>query len=294
MPYPLLIPSYADLVNQAALDGGSAPEIRKVIIPTPVLSPEQLAAQHIAATRDNSAPKFDGLYNLRGYIAADGLPHFIGENANDATLHHFDGKTLTTIYKPNPAVYCPFNTFMEPATLLVDAAGVEHVIRMPEKPEIPCIRDYVVAEPISDPVAAIQVNNAGTGAVFDFSAFQGPAGQMIVLCGLSQTEKIAPSHEELYFTTSNGKQQWTAPVSITDNAHAASASSGNGATVVNSYRPQFASFTTDKQGHACVLFVSNQTSSFGVNTVGVTAGGQAVQGMVTGSTGTTVVMFRRL
>jgi hypothetical protein len=183
---------------------------------------------------------------------------------------------------------------MEPAALLVDAAGIEHVIRMPEKPEIPCIRDYVVAEPISDPVAAIQVDDAGKGNVFDFSAFQGPGGHMVVLCGLSQTEKIWPNHEELYATASDGKQQWTAPITITDNAHAVSTTSGNGATVVNTYRPEFASLTFDKQGHACILFVSNQTSSFGVNARSVTSSGQSVQGMVTGSTSSAAVIFRRL
>ncbi|HZZ43292.1 MAG TPA: hypothetical protein VFE58_10165 [Tepidisphaeraceae bacterium] len=292
--YALVTPSIADLVNQATLDGGAMPAIRGVIVPDPILNEQQLRARNLPPDYAHLNPKHDGLYNLRGYIAPDGRPHFIGENVDDKSLRHFDGRTLTTIYTPNPAVYASFNTFMEPASLLVDAAGQEHVIRMPEKPEIPCIRDYLLSGTISDPVPAIQVKDAGTGTVFDFSAFQGPGGHMVVLCGLSETEKIMPKQEDLYAVASEGKQQWNAPTAITDNTHSGTSTAGNGAVTVTTYQPRFASMCFDAQGHACILFVSEESKAFGVNTVSVTAGGRAVQGMIGGSTGTSSVMFRRL
>src|SRR5205085_558827 len=88
------------------------------------------------------------------------VARFVGERREpQQALVHFDGRQLTTVYTYIP--YASGNTFNNPATLLVDADGVEHVLRTPEKAEKASVRDYSVGESLSDPVEAIAADRDG-------------------------------------------------------------------------------------------------------------------------------------
>ena len=284
--------SIANLVQQVALDGASLGQPKGLVVPEQVKSEAAWKAAGVTPRYDQLTPKADGIYNLRGYIGGAGVAHFIGERPKPQSLVYFDGKTLNTVYTYIP--YASGNTFNNPATLLVDAEGVDHVIRSPEKSETPCVRDYLVGEKLSDPTEITAVKDPGKGAIFNWQVAQGPKGKMAVMCALSQTGKINPEDVELYVSFSDGKGKWSEPQVVTNNSASQSFKANNGAAVGTTYNPRFSVLAFDKDGRPCMAMVNNARTLAGINTVGITDSGRAVTGMASFSTSATAVYFKKL
>jgi hypothetical protein len=284
--------SIANLVQQVALDGASLGQPKGLVVPERIKSEAEWKAAGIRPSYDQTGPKQDGIYNLRGYIDGTGVAHFVGERPKPQSLVHFDGKALKMVYTYIP--YASGNTFNNPATLLVDADGVDHVIRSPEKSETPCVRDYLVGEKLSDPTEIIAVKDPGKGAIFNWQVAQGPKGKIAVMCSLSQTGKVSPDDVELYVSFSDGKGKWSTPQVVTNNAASQSFKANNGVAAGTTYNPHFSVLAFDKDGHPYMAMVNNARTLSGINTVGITGSGQAVTGMASFSTSATAVYFKKL
>ena len=285
--------SIADLVQQVALDGPALGTPRGLVVPEPLKTEAQWKAQGVPyPSYEQLTPKAEGIYNLRGYVDAAGTAHFIGERPKPQSLVYFDGKALKTVYTYIP--YASGNTFNNPATLLVDASGVDHVIRSPEKAETPCVRDYLVGDKLEEPTDVVTIKDAGKGAIFNWQVAQGPKGKMAVLVSLSQTAKASPEDVELYVSYSDGKGKWTEPQVITNNVAAQKFTSSAIGSQYTTYNPRFSALIWDANGRPCVIMVNNAYTNTGLNTVGVTSSGRAVTGSSGFSTSEPSVYFKKL
>jgi hypothetical protein len=301
---------YADLVQDAALDGANAGQAKALIAPQPLPTKEQIDAAHAAhkdISYEDQRPKRDGFLNLRGYIDAGGIVHFIAEDPGltkgpngqptGKRIVLWDGKALLPVYEYER--FQTYNNFNDPPALLVDGKGAEHVIRAPEKSEKASVRDYTVQGGAwGDPVDVASPKNA-KGTILHWQAMQLPAGKMAVTVSLSEKGGWAPDDAELMFATSDGAGKWTAPQRITDNAGQQSfmhkeTGGGNAVSTSNTFRPRFASVVMGKDGHPCLLMVNVQNTILGITNAGITSSGRAVSALSTGSTDSPMVFFVKL
>lgn len=286
--------SAAGLVQQASLDGDNLGPIKQLIVPPAWQSEEQLKAAGQQPTYEAMHPDQGGIINLRGVVDSAGVAHFIGEpQGKPHRIIHYNGRQVSTVY-----TYPDFvseNIFNNPPTLLVDAAGVEHVIRRPEKAEKACLRDYSVGDKLSDPIDAIAVNDA-KGRIYNFQAWQLPGGRMAITADLSQKGGYTSDDQELYVTFSDGQGKWTPPLCLTDNQYrqnffAKSTGGDNNIAEAKTYRPDFASVAADKDGHPLVLMVNVEHAVVGISQGALAGSGSAVQVNTGFSTDSPMVFF---
>ena len=280
-------PDGAEMVQQARLDGAN-PGVAKVLIRSKIM-PSSAEQQARAATGtpvpyEDTQLKKIGIWNLRGYVDADGRAHFVGERdsqpgATQAThatgIVHWDGQKLDVLYayKSTPTLsYCL------PPMLMLDEKGREHLILIPEMAETTCVRDYTLSTDGGkvtlgdDPVTVIATKDA-SGALGGFQAAQGPGGRMMVI---STRKNGVIDDLELYLSIYDGGK-WMAPLLITDNAYRKTffhreSGGGNSVERASSYFPQFAAAALDRNGHPVILMTNVEHHILGVNNPGSVGG----------------------
>ncbi len=297
-------PNYANQLNQSVLDGATV-TTKVLIAPKPIpTQAEQDAARAKGASMsyDDTAPKREGLWDLRGFIDATGAPHFVAErypfprdqagNSGDPPLMYYDGKVLKQIGEANHT-----NNFNNPVTLLVDAHGKEHVIRMPVHSEKECVRDYPIDGGVLGEPTDVVAPDKAPGKVSDWQATQLPDGKMAVTVALSQKGGWAPDDVDLYVSTSTGDGKWSTPLNLTDNvgrqAFMSKETSAGGVMKSDTYRPDFAESVSLKDGGVGVIMVNTDYSIIGITNSGVNGSGRAVGSLATGSTSAPWVYYRK-
>ncbi len=160
---------YCDYVRGITLNGASKSAIVDFSNPwVPKTQYEQMPHQ--------------GFKNLDGYISPSGVIHFTFEqtDTNDDVekVYHFNSKTTQVVY--SYPKYSTNNTFNNPAKLLVDEKGVDHLIFLP--PSTTLESEQVWDINLATGQKTIIFNFGVPGSrISGFQATQGPNGQMGVV-----------------------------------------------------------------------------------------------------------------
>lgn len=300
---------YADLTCQAKLDGTQLTDQKDLITPKHILTQEEQDALHAQGknfTYEETVPRQEGLWNLRGYIDNQGVAHFVAEDygiksgpsdqQTGSRIVHWDGKQLTPVYEFERSR--TYNNFNNPPFLLRDAQGKEHLVRAPEKAEKASVRDYSIGQgKLIDPVEAIAVKT-GTGTISVWQAAQLPGGKMAIMAVVSEKGGYREDDAELYVTFSEGGGKWSEPIHVTNVStqgkfNYKETGAGSISTDVT-YRPMFAAIAMCKDGRPGVLMVNNESTLFGVGTAAVTGSGRAVMATGGGRVDSPQVFFKKL
>jgi len=210
-----------DLCNRVAervLDGANAGPVNLIIEPDPLPTKAQQEAAQQAGRPIQYAeltPKKNGLSSLRGLLGADGRPLFVAEHPGGTDVYGnintgrrivlWDGAALRPLYEYEK--YKTYLTYENPPTLLVDPSGQRHLIRMPEKSELPCVRDYpLMGITPTDPLTLLACQK-GTGKITSFQARNLPGNRMVVMAAMTELGGDAPLDHELYVMFSDGGGQ---------------------------------------------------------------------------------------
>lgn len=300
---------YANLTCHARLDGDRLTDQKDLITPKHILTQaeqEALRAQGKNFTYEETVPRQEGLWNLRGYVDAQGVAHFIAEDygiksgpsdqQTGSRIVHWDGKQLTPVYEFEK--HRTYNNFNNPPFLLVDAQGKEHVLRAPEKAEKAAIRDYAIGQgKLIDPVEAIAVKT-GQGIISPWQISQLPGGRMAVMATLSEKGGYSADDAELYVTFSEGGGKWSEPIRVTNVSTQGKFNyKETGAGTISTsatYRPIFSAIAMCKDGRPGILMVNNESTLFSVGTAAVTGSGRGVLATSGGRVDSPQVFFKKL
>lgn len=181
---------YADWIREAELTSSGMTNIQNYTTPS---KPDYAGG----------APPQYGWQNLRGYFDAQNKPHFLWETLlnKQKTIAYFGGTKVQTIYQY--PLYKEGNTFNNPAALLVDDLGNEHIIFMPSAATLDSeqIWDYNVNTQKTTILASIQKKGVN---IQSYQGYQGPNGEMAVTI---QVGGLVDSNESYGFFYKNGT--WT-------------------------------------------------------------------------------------
>jgi hypothetical protein len=180
---------YADLITEATLNGGSFGNFKDYSTPG---KPQY----------SGGAPPNLGFQNLSGYYDKQNKLHFIGEFVAESgvkTLFLYNGIKAEIAYQY--PLYKEGNTFNNPAELLYDEKGNDHIIFRPPASTLESeqIWDYDVATKKTNVLASIQKTGV---RIQSFQADQGPNGEMAVMI---QAGGLSESNEAFGFFYKNGK-----------------------------------------------------------------------------------------
>jgi hypothetical protein len=180
---------YADLITEATLNGSSFGNFKDYSTP----GKPQYAG---------GAPPNLGFQNLSGYYDKQNKLHFIGEFVAESgvkTLFLYNGTKAEIAYQY--PLYKEGNTFNNPAELLYDEKGNDHIIFRPPAATLESeqIWDYDVATKKTNILASIQKTGV---KIQNFQADQGPNGEMAVMI---QAGGLSESNEAFGFFYKNGK-----------------------------------------------------------------------------------------
>jgi hypothetical protein len=292
-------PQIADNLSMATFDGGGAPKITPILVAKPLPTAAEIEAAHAAGkdlTFEQQTVQPDGLWNLRGFIADDGRPHFIGEryhsSSQDPTsIMRYDGRSLSKLYDYKG--YLSYNTFNCPPALVRGADGKEHFVRKPEVSENEVIRDYVVdadGKP-GDPIDVIAIAGDRT-KIFNWHVSSLAGGRIAAMAALSP-KGMYDDGDDLYVSIGDGKGKWSTPVNVTDNAGRATFFAKAAVSQSTSYQPTFAEAVTLKSGDVGILIVNSEYTISGLNTATITNSG-TITGLSTSSTSSPYVVFTKV
>jgi hypothetical protein len=179
---------YADIIREATLNGGSFGNI--IDYSTPGKPQYQ-----------GGPPPPNGFQNLRGYYDKQNKLRLIGEFVSDniKNIFYFNGTKSEIAYQY--ARYSEGNTFNNPAELLYDEKGNDHIIFRPPASTLESeqIWDYDVATRKTNILASIQKKGVN---IQSFQAHQGPNGEMAVMI---QAGGLSESNEAFGLFYKNGK-----------------------------------------------------------------------------------------
>lgn len=180
---------YADIIREATLNGGSFAIIKDYSTPG---KPQF----------QGGPPPKNGFQNLSGYYDKQNKLHFIGEFVAESgvkTLFLYNGTKAEIAYQY--PLYKEGNTFNNPAELLYDEKGNDHIIFRPPASTLESeqIWDYDVATRKTNILASIQKTGV---KIQNFQADQGPNGEMAVMI---QAGGLSESNEAFGFFYNNGK-----------------------------------------------------------------------------------------
>jgi hypothetical protein len=180
---------YADLITEATLNGSSFGNFKDYSTP----GKPQYAG---------GAPPNLGFQNLSGYYDKQNKLHFIGEFVAESgvkTLFLYNGTKAEIAYQY--PLYKEGNTFNNPAELLYDEKGNDHIIFRPPAATLESeqIWDYDVATKKTNILASIQKTGV---KIQNFQADQGPNGEMAVMI---QAGGLSESNEAFGLFYKNGK-----------------------------------------------------------------------------------------
>ena len=122
-----------------------------------------------------------GFKNLDGYIDATGLIHLTFENlAADGVekVYYFNGKATKVIY--SYPKYSTTGSFRNPAKLLVDEKGVDHVIFLPPSSMLESEQVWDMNQGTNTTTIIFNFQDSGS-KISGFQATQGPVGKMGVV-----------------------------------------------------------------------------------------------------------------
>jgi hypothetical protein len=159
---------YCDFIRDAVLSGTSKPTITNLT--TPAVKPSQYA----------QIPK-QGVENLGGYIDASGTIHLTFENTSTNGVDqviYFNGKTSQVAY--SYPKYAKGNSFRNPAQLLVDEKGVDHLIYLPPSSTLESEQVWDINLATGQKTIIFNFSVPGS-RISGFQATQGPNGQMGVV-----------------------------------------------------------------------------------------------------------------
>jgi len=283
--------NYATLVRQATLNC-AASEVKDVITPPPIPTKEEQAEmmkKGIQVRYEDTVPKKDGLMNLQGYVDAEGVAHFVGEDqgikdgpSDQQTgnrIRHWDGKKFSTLYMYQ--IHQTYNNFNNPPVLALDANGKEWLIRAPEKSEKQCVRAYPIADGELGDFVDIIAPKSGPGLVANWQVATLPGGQLALTVAFSEKGGYDPDDLELYLSRFDGKGTWSAPQRLTNNgAQATSSHKDTGVLssvgTVTSYKTKFTAAAAGKDGALVLTTVNTESTIVGINSAGTTSSGRAV------------------
>lgn len=153
-----------------------------------------------------------GWQNMRGYFDAQNKPHFLWETYlnKQKTIAYFNGAKVQTIYQY--PLYKEGNTFMNPAALVVDEKGADHIIFMPSASTLDSeqIWDYNATTQKTAILASIQKKGI---EIQGYQGYQGPNGEIAVTI---QAGGLVESNESYGLFYKNGL--WTLQ-GLTQNAN---------------------------------------------------------------------------
>ena len=186
----------AGLIRQVRMNGSSAPAPVDVIVPKPLLTPQEQATMTAAGhypPREDTQPRQVGLINLRGYIDAAGKAHFVAEDPGNTmgpgpqvghrvVLWNGSHMSFLHIYSMSGSP----NTFNSPPSLIPDAQGQDHLFRMPEQAETASVRDYPLQNgAVGDPTDVLGPSTP-KGAIARWHASSLPGGQIALTAAISE------------------------------------------------------------------------------------------------------------
>lgn len=124
-------------------------------------------------------PEKNGGINLNGYVDKANNPHIIYEDAPDGIqrIKYYNGKEERVLY--SYPQYKQGNTFNNPAHLLVDENGVDHLIFKPCSATLESEQIWDINIATSRTTVLTQIQKAGV-TISGFQASQGPNGAMAV------------------------------------------------------------------------------------------------------------------
>ena len=268
------------LIFQATLEGAAGGVPREIF-----LSP--VAGQN---EQGGYGTYCDGLDSLNGYFDAAGSAHLVAAvtRSHDSSLSQKSRYQLIENGKFGVFVDLPelsYHAWRDIPTLLIDAAGKQHLVVLYPAGEHPNVRDYLVGSD-DDPVV-IRATASVKGTLDGFQACQGPNGRMVAIMEMNDSGERAEG--ETYLSTSNGGE-WSAPVNVTNNAGRrsfASTQTGRESNVAieKSYYPGPGAAAFDRDGHLLLLMINNEYGLFGSSAFGVT--------LTSGSSSTPTLQFLR-
>jgi hypothetical protein len=178
---------YADWIREAELTPNGFTNLQNYTTPS-------------RPTFTSGPPEQFGWQNMRGYFDAQNKPHFLWETLlnKQKTIAYFRAEKVQTIYQY--PLYKEGNTFDNPAALLVDEAGNDHVIFRPSAATLDSeqIWEYNVSTQKTTILASIQKKGI---SIQGYQSYQGPNGEMAVTI---QVGGLVDSNESYGFFYKNG------------------------------------------------------------------------------------------
>jgi hypothetical protein len=182
--------NFADYLRDAKISGNTILGITDYTTPSPPSYP-------------GGAPPYNGWQNLRGYCDKSGKFRFIGEVLVDKvkTIMYFDGTKTSAVHQY--PLYKEGNTFNNPAALLTDELGNDHVVFKPSSATLESeqIWDLNLSTNKTNVIASIQKKGV---TIHGFQAVQGPNGEMAATI---QAGGYSNTNESYGLFYKNGK--WT-------------------------------------------------------------------------------------
>ena len=281
------------------LDGANPATRTPILTAKPLPTPAEIQARHEAGkdfTYEASHIQRDGLWNLRGYVAEDGRPHFIAEryqasSSEPKTIVRYDGQKLATFYEYKNSSMG--NTFSEPPAFFRAADGKEHFVRKPEASESEVIRDYVVDNGTPGDPTDVIANPSDKTKIFHWQANALADGRIAAFAALSP-KGMYDDADDLYVAIGDGRGKWGAPLNVTDNDARAKSFAKAAVSQSSSYQPESAEAASLKGGDVGVIMVNTDHTITGLNTVAITGSGRAVEGLSSTSSSSPYVFFTKV
>ena len=169
---------YADWIRAARLSGGSVGQIASLTNPAP-------------PPYKGGAPPANGVNNLHGYITPSGSLRFIAERVIDKsqTIIYWDGRGFKSVYAYPK--FTTFNNFNNPARLLYDENGKDHIVFEPAASTLESEQIWSVEAATGKRTVLVSLQDDGV-EIEGMQAYQGPGGRMTVAF---QAGKLSEANE---------------------------------------------------------------------------------------------------
>ena len=218
------------------------------------------------AVEGYGSPQRDGFEGLRGYIAADGRARFVAErmvagaSTDPAEIVRFDGAAMSTLF-PAHTFLSTFPHFGDSApTLMLDAAGQEHVIVHDFESEPPRLLDYTVDGP-DEPVVILQPE-ADSGDVRNFALWPTANGGALLIAPMAASAGDMYDAQLLAFDGA----QWGPAKNITQNEarwelSGTQTSRNTEVTTLSMFSAKYGAAALDADGRVHVALVNMEVQS---------------------------------
>lgn len=212
------------------------------------------------------SPQRDGFEGLRGYIASDGRARFVAERmvAGDSTdpkeIVRFDGTAMSTLM-PTYLFLASFPHFGDSApTLMVDAAGQEHVIVHDFESNPPRLLDYTMGGP-AEPVVILEPE-ADSGDIRNFALWPTANGGALLIAPVAASAGDTYDAQLLAFDGA----RWGASQNITQNEKrwdlgGTRTSETTEVTTLSVFSAKHGAAAVDEEGNVHVALVNMEVQS---------------------------------